>query len=87
MTELVRRDDADGVATLTLDSPHNRNALSRQLVTELFDHLEAAAADKATALSAALQATWLLTFVTSSRTTRASWKEPASRTMPRRWTW
>ena len=45
MTELVRRDDADGVATLTLDSPHNRNALSRQLVTELFDHLEAAAAD------------------------------------------
>ncbi len=38
--------DADGaVATITLDSPHNRNALSRQLVTELADRLERAAAD------------------------------------------
>ena len=36
---------ADAVATITLDSPHNRNALSRQLVTELFAHLEAAGAD------------------------------------------
>ncbi|MDX6330531.1 MAG: enoyl-CoA hydratase [Streptomycetaceae bacterium] len=26
---------ADGVATLTLDSPHNRNAMSTRLVTEL----------------------------------------------------
>jgi enoyl-CoA hydratase/methylglutaconyl-CoA hydratase len=34
-----------GLATITLDSPHNRNALSRQLVTELFAHLHAAAAD------------------------------------------
>lgn len=38
---------ADAVATLTLDSPHNRNALSRQLVTELFEGLERAAADPA----------------------------------------
>lgn len=38
---------SDAVATITLDSPHNRNALSRQLVTELFAHLEAAAADDA----------------------------------------
>ena len=30
------------VATITLDSPHNRNALSRQLVTELFEGLERA---------------------------------------------
>jgi enoyl-CoA hydratase/methylglutaconyl-CoA hydratase len=46
MTELVRYAVADRVATLTLDSPHNRNALSRQLVTELFGHLEAAEADE-----------------------------------------
>jgi len=38
-TELVHLDIADGVATITLDSPHNRNALSRQLVTELGRHL------------------------------------------------
>ncbi|MGH3712209.1 MAG: enoyl-CoA hydratase family protein [Micromonosporaceae bacterium] len=36
-----------GIATITLDSPHNRNALSRQLVTELFARLETAAADPA----------------------------------------
>jgi enoyl-CoA hydratase/carnithine racemase len=40
--ELVHYDLADGVATITLDSPHNRNALSRQLVTELFDALDRA---------------------------------------------
>lgn len=43
--ELVHYVAADGVATITLDSPHNRNALSRQLVTELLDHLKAADAD------------------------------------------
>ena len=37
--------DGGSLATITLDSPHNRNALSRQLVTELFGHLEAAEAD------------------------------------------
>ncbi|WP_246210517.1 enoyl-CoA hydratase-related protein [Nocardioides piscis] len=45
--ELVHYAVADAVATITLDSPHNRNALSRQLVTELFGHLEAAAGDDA----------------------------------------
>ncbi|QBX55611.1 enoyl-CoA hydratase [Nocardioides seonyuensis] len=45
--ELVTYDVADAIATITLDSPHNRNALSRQLVTELFGHLEAAAGDDA----------------------------------------
>jgi enoyl-CoA hydratase/methylglutaconyl-CoA hydratase len=45
MTELVHYAVADALATITLDSPHNRNALSRQLVTELFEHLRAAAAD------------------------------------------
>jgi enoyl-CoA hydratase/carnithine racemase len=43
--ELVHYDLADGVATITLDSPHNRNALSRQLLTELFDALDRAEAD------------------------------------------
>lgn len=45
MTELVHSETADGVATITLDSPHNRNALSRQLVSELFEWLERAEAD------------------------------------------
>ncbi len=47
MTEqtLVRYEVAGAVATLTLDSPHNRNALSRQLVTELFEGLDRAEAD------------------------------------------
>jgi enoyl-CoA hydratase/methylglutaconyl-CoA hydratase len=45
--ELVRYDVADAVAAITLDSQPNRNALSRQLVTELFAHLEAAEADDA----------------------------------------
>lgn len=43
--ELVHLAVADGVATITLDSPHNRNALSRQLVTELLAHLETANTD------------------------------------------
>ena len=46
-TELVHLDVADQVATITLDSPHNRNALSRQLVTELFERLESAERDEA----------------------------------------
>ncbi|SDS73079.1 Enoyl-CoA hydratase [Nocardioides scoriae] len=43
---LVRYDVRDAVATLTLDSPHNRNALSAALVTQLFDGLDRAAADE-----------------------------------------
>lgn len=45
MTELVHYGVADGVGTITLDSPHNRNALSRQLIGELFASLEAAQGD------------------------------------------
>ena len=45
MTELVHYEQGGGVATITLDSPHNRNALSRQLVEELFGRLDQAAAD------------------------------------------
>lgn len=45
--DLVHYAVADHVATITLDSPANRNALSRRLVTELFAHLESAGADDA----------------------------------------
>ena len=51
MPELVHLDvsqlDGGALATVTLDSPHNRNALSRQLVSELFGHLRVAAVDPA----------------------------------------
>ena len=43
--ELVHYGVSGPLATITLDSPHNKNALSRQLVTELFAHLESAEAD------------------------------------------
>ena len=42
MSELVHLDINDQVAVITLDSEHNRNALSRQLVTELSQHLATA---------------------------------------------
>jgi len=45
--ELVHYAIADGIATITLDSPHNRNALSAQLITELFERLERAENDDA----------------------------------------
>ncbi|MDO9354700.1 MAG: enoyl-CoA hydratase-related protein [Solirubrobacteraceae bacterium] len=45
-TELVHLTVDGAVATITLDSPHNRNALSRQLVTELADRLGRAEADE-----------------------------------------
>jgi methylglutaconyl-CoA hydratase len=41
--DLVRTVTAAGVTTLTLDSPANRNALSRALITELLTALAAAA--------------------------------------------
>jgi enoyl-CoA hydratase/carnithine racemase len=43
--ELVHLDIEGPRATITLDSQHNRNALSRRLVAELFAALEAAEAD------------------------------------------
>ena len=42
MVALVRSDTTRGVATLTLDSPDNRNALSSRLISELLDALHAA---------------------------------------------
>lgn len=50
MSELVHYEVVDRVGTITLDSPHNRNALSRQLVTELFGHLDTSAADESRAV-------------------------------------
>ncbi|HET6698629.1 MAG TPA: enoyl-CoA hydratase family protein [Nocardioidaceae bacterium] len=47
MDELVHYAVDESVATLTLDSPHNRNALSRQLVGELVAGLDRAAEDPA----------------------------------------
>lgn len=43
--ELVHLEIDRGIATITLDSPHNRNALSRQLVGELRAHLDTSLAD------------------------------------------
>jgi enoyl-CoA hydratase/carnithine racemase len=45
MTELVHYEVEEGVATLVLDSPANRNALSRQLVGGLFAGLDRAEGD------------------------------------------
>ncbi|WP_237745081.1 enoyl-CoA hydratase-related protein [Kribbella catacumbae] len=47
MTELVHLEAADGVATITLDSPPNKNALSQQLTSELLAHLATADKDDA----------------------------------------
>jgi enoyl-CoA hydratase/carnithine racemase len=47
MTDLVHYSVDRAIATVTLDSPGNRNALSAQLVGELSAHLAAAAADEA----------------------------------------
>lgn len=46
MSELVRYEAGGEVATVTLDSPHNRNALSARLVAELTDRLGEAGADR-----------------------------------------
>ncbi|MEU7525621.1 enoyl-CoA hydratase-related protein [Saccharothrix sp. NPDC042600] len=45
--ELVHYEVRRGIATITLDSPHNRNALSAQLRAELTGHLKAAVGDDA----------------------------------------
>ena len=50
MTELVHLGIGRGIATITLDSPANRNALSRQLAAELDGHMRAAIADPAARL-------------------------------------
>jgi methylglutaconyl-CoA hydratase len=47
MTELVHYEVAAGVGRITLDSPHNRNALSRQLTAELAASMDAAIGDAA----------------------------------------
>jgi enoyl-CoA hydratase len=44
--ELVHYQVQRAVAVITLDSPHNRNALSRRLVAELTAHLSSAGADE-----------------------------------------
>jgi methylglutaconyl-CoA hydratase len=44
---LLQVEAGDGVATLTLDSPHNRNALSTSLIRELSEAFASAVADPA----------------------------------------
>jgi enoyl-CoA hydratase len=46
MTELVRYEAGGEAAIVTLDSPHNRNALSARLVSELTARLSEAGADE-----------------------------------------
>jgi methylglutaconyl-CoA hydratase len=46
VTSLVRLDVHDHIATITLDSPDNRNALSQRLLAELDDALRGARDDK-----------------------------------------
>ena len=56
MTEsLVGYETRGGAAYLTIDSPHNRNAISQRLLADLSAGLERAAADDAEAALAALQ--------------------------------
>jgi len=43
--ELVHLEIANAIATITLDSPHNRNALSAALVSQLREHLESVGRD------------------------------------------
>lgn len=45
---LIQRADADGVTTLTLNRPDQRNALSLALMGELIDHLHEVGADRGT---------------------------------------
>lgn len=47
MTTLVTLESSAGVATITLDSPSNRNALSADLVAQLLAHLATAGDDPA----------------------------------------
>jgi methylglutaconyl-CoA hydratase len=55
-TELVHRERRGPVCTLTLDSPHNRNALSASLLDQLAEHLAQATSD-ATVRAVVLTAT------------------------------
>jgi enoyl-CoA hydratase/carnithine racemase len=45
--ETIRYEVEDGIATITLDSPENRNALSNELLSELLDAFETARDDEA----------------------------------------
>jgi methylglutaconyl-CoA hydratase len=45
---MIRHSVTGGVATITLDSPSNRNALSQQLISDLLAALNSAAADPGT---------------------------------------
>ncbi|MEM8581190.1 MAG: enoyl-CoA hydratase [Pseudomonadota bacterium] len=48
MTELVKRQDAEGIATLTLTAPERLNALSDAMLAALQDHIDHLAEDVST---------------------------------------
>lgn len=48
--QIVRHESSEGISTITLDSQHNRNALSRQLLEELHTALDEAEAQDARAI-------------------------------------
>ena len=50
MADFVHQQLRDGISTITLDAQHNRNALSKQLVSELHAALDIAEADDARAI-------------------------------------
>jgi methylglutaconyl-CoA hydratase len=72
--ELVHLDLADGVATITLDSPANRNALSRRLVGDLHGALD----DAGTAIAAGDVRSIVLTHTPPAFCAGADLKERAS---------
>ena len=72
--ELVHLDLADGVATITLDSPANRNALSRRLVGDLHGALD----DAETAIAAGDVRSIVLTHTPPAFCAGADLKERAS---------
>ena len=72
---VVRYEVADGCATLTLDSPHNRNAISTRLLAQLHAGLAAAAADPA--VRAVVLTHTGNTFCAGADLTEASDQDPA----------
>jgi enoyl-CoA hydratase len=66
MSEFVHYGVGDQVATLTLDSPHNRNALSRQLLAELTGRLADAVAESQSMAGATTAVMGLLTAIVAA---------------------
>ncbi|WP_434582266.1 enoyl-CoA hydratase family protein [Carbonactinospora thermoautotrophica] len=79
--ELVHLDVDGVIGVITLDSPHNRNALSARLVAELSDRLDQAAADDA--VRAILLRSAGPVFCSGADLTEAAEVEPGARALAR----